>query len=732
MVNKLYILTLALFVIGLSHATAQLSEGGTPRKISQLKKGIDTRVKMPPVNNELLRWEAQVDNQDSPLKPFVFARNFEVNYSPVQDGQWYRSEDGWWIWQMHIVSEGAYSISLLLRDFQPGRQDRIFVYTPDEENLLGAFTSRNHTSDQVFPISPLPGDEVVLQYETPVWDGYRVPFVIGIVSHDFMGILKSRDIRRPLDKVPGECIPDINCDVADRWRKVQNSACRIMVINTTNSELCSGTLLNNTAQNARPFILTANHCIDNQTKASASLFLFNYESPYCGPLDGDNTNSLSGSRLRATHDSLDFTLVELVTPPPPSFRPYFAGWNRSVVPADTVASIHHPQGDVKKIAIDNHAPAISTFNYTTKYTRNGFWRIGRWEYGATEDGSSGGGLFNTSNQLVGSLVGGSSECSYPMYDYFARFDIAWNNQADSTRQLKYWLDPQNSNAQSLGGKNFYTEDEFCMAFTNMTDGDDHNLLRLTSQSGTSEGYWTGTNSQKITEVGEKFSIPGNEDLYGVSLGIGKKVLKSANSTSRFRVNVYDIRGNNFDIIHTQLVNLKDLAADAMNLVVFNEPVLPADSFLIAINFEGIINGDTLAIYQSVRENSTRNSMFVRQDNAWSEFRRISPSGLSGALAMEVIACNVEGIAETPKSEIPLTLKLYPNPTFGRIEVSASDNITLDMMQVFNSQGRQVPFHSARLTPRKIEINLAGQSPGMYFIRVFDGKRQATGKAVLTH
>lgn len=732
MVKKIYLLTLAIFFLWISHGTAQLSEGGWPRKAGQLKKTGDVRVKMPAVNNELLRWEAQAYQRDSKLKPFVFAKNFEVNLSPLNDGQWSRSEDGWWIWQIRIVSEDAFSIGLLLHDFQPDSHDRIFVFTPDQETVLGAFTGRNHTAGGVFPVSPLPGDEVVVQYESPVWDESRVPFVIGIVSHDFIGILKSRDIRRPLDEVPGECIPDINCDVADRWRDVQNSTCRIMVINTVNSELCTGTLLNNTAQNERPFILTANHCIDNQTKASASLFLFNYESPYCGPLDGDNTHSLSGSMLRATHDSLDFSLVELVTPPPPSFRPYFAGWSRSNVPADTSASIHHPQGDVKKIAIDDHIPAISTFNYTADYTRNGFWRVDRWEYGATEDGSSGCGLFNTSSQLIGSLVGGSSECSYPFYDYFARFDIAWNNQPDSTRQLKYWLDPRNSNALSVDGRNFFTGNEFCMAFSNLTDGDEHTLLRMSSPAGIPSGYWTGTNNQKVTEVGDKFSIPGNEVLYGVSLGVGKKVLKSANSTSRFRVNVYDIQGNNFDIIHTQLVNLNEMAEDAMNLVVFTDPVSPADSFLVSVSFEGIINGDTLALYQSVRQSLPDNTMYVKQDNSWSEFRSITPSGLSGALAVEIVACNVEGTAEIPKTEVPLDLKLYPNPTLGRVEVSANHNITLDMMQVFNIQGRQVPFHSARLTPRKIEINLAGQAPGMYFIRVADGKSQAAGKIVLTH
>ena len=105
MVKKIYLLTLVLFFFWGSNVTAQLSEGGSPRKVSQLKKTGDFRVKMPAVNNEMLRWETQAYNRDSKLKPFVFARNFEVDLSPLKDGQWFRSEDGWWIWQIQIVSE---------------------------------------------------------------------------------------------------------------------------------------------------------------------------------------------------------------------------------------------------------------------------------------------------------------------------------------------------------------------------------------------------------------------------------------------------------------------------------------------------------------------------------------------------------------------------------------------------------------------------------------------------
>jgi lysyl endopeptidase len=114
---------------------------------------------------------------------------------------------------------------------------------------------------------------------------------------------------------------DINCSTNDVWHDTRDAVCRIIV---DGREICSGVLVNNTAENERPFILSAAHCYDRPEYAETSVFTFNYESPYCGPLDGDPSNSVAGAVMKAFSDSLDFSLVELSLVPPPDYRPFFS------------------------------------------------------------------------------------------------------------------------------------------------------------------------------------------------------------------------------------------------------------------------------------------------------------------------------------------------------------------------------------------------------------------------
>ncbi|GAP70300.1 por secretion system C-terminal sorting domain [Bacteroidales bacterium 6E] len=715
--NRYLFLVITILLLSVLDSYAQLSEGGKPRNAIMLKSALASVMVMPEVNNEQLRWEAQKEQESNLLKPFRFAHGFDVDFSPANSGSWYQSEDGWWIWKLHIVSKDAYSLNLIFREVKSGLHGRLFIYTPDQGSILGAFTAATIPPENILAISPLPGDEIIVQYETPAYHADIKPFVISQVNHDFIGILKVFDERRPLDKTAGPCIPDVACEIGDPWREVQNSTMRIMI---EGKEYCTGTLVNNTRQNARPFILTANHCISTRDKALSSLFLFNYESPYCGSLDGDVSNSLSGSRLRATHDSLDFSLVELTVAPPPSFRPYFAGWSRSRVARDSVAIIHHSQADIKKISVDLNAPQMSNFGSSQGYTPMGFWKISRWEYGATEVGASGGGLFNTSGQVIGSLVGGSSRCGFPNDDYFARIDMAWDNRPDSASQLKYWLDPAKTGTTSIDGQLFYEGEKLCKSYTHLSDGDDHEILKLTTGTGTFAGYWTGTNNQDIIEIGEKFSIPGNEVLQGVSLGVGLRKMISQQSESRIRVNVYNMRGSLMEIIHTQVVPVKELVPGAMNLVAFNELVQPADSFLVALNLEGMLQGDSIALYQAVRDDGKNSTMFVRKGNLWSEFRTSNTAGYGGSLVVELVACNVSSlINDSTIVKNPVEIKAYPNPTTGLFEISSSRNLSDNLITVYDILGRSLPFHTNRLTPRKLVVNIKGHPPGIYMVRVQD-------------
>ena len=67
--------------------------------------------------------------------------------------------------------------------------------------------------------------------------------------------------------------------------------------------------------------------ITDNNDAAKSIFVFGYESPWCDGPDGRVTHSISGSLLKATNINIDFSLVELTSFPPVTYKPYFAGWD---------------------------------------------------------------------------------------------------------------------------------------------------------------------------------------------------------------------------------------------------------------------------------------------------------------------------------------------------------------------------------------------------------------------
>lgn len=683
---------------------------------------------MPEVNNEVLRWEAELEHrQYGLLKPLAFAKAFEVSYTPETHGEWEQSDDGWWIWRMNIRSSGALSLNLIFEDFSLPEKALLYIFTHDYQYIKGAYTRKNNAPAGIFATAPLPGDEITVQYEIPYAPAGRRDFTISRVNHDFLGILKYTDKRRPRYMTAESCILDVRCPAGQRWEEVRNSVCRVMVLGR---ELCTGTLLNNTAQNQKPYIITANHCLSTAEQASGTLFLFNYESPYCGPLDGDVTNSLSGSILKSTLDTLDFTLLEMTTPPPPAFRPYYAGWNRNTAPSDTSACLQHPQGDIKKIAVDDHSPAVSSF-YST-FLKNGFWKIGRWETGSTEIGSSGGPLFTKNSLLIGSLSGGVASCIDPVNDYFVRFDLAWNYKADSSKQLKYWLDPLNSNPMTMDGKQFNSGENLCGTFTNLTGGDTHTLLKYREKNGQPGGYWSGTNSGGITEIAEKFRLNGNEMLSGISLGIAKKQQLNPENKSALIVKVYRLKESNIiQMAAGDTVFIKNLVPDAMNYVKFRQVIEASDSIFVSVNFENIKAGDSIAIYQSLRSAPAVNTFFIRKGGQWSGFMENTPEKYSASLAFELMACNVNNPDSLPvKNDSTIQLDIYPNPAITEIMVRSNQPLEEEMVSVFDITGKKLSCRVTDTGPGQVAVNLKGNPPGFYILRVVSGNFQSRKKFLL--
>lgn len=266
------------------------------------------------------------------------------------------------------------------------------------------------------------------------------------------------------------CQVNTACSEGSTYTKQIQSTVRILIRVGGIAGWCSGTLVNKVTYDYEPLLLTAEHCgLFNTQFASTSdlqqwIFYFNYQSPTCSnpPNEGTlATQIIIGATLLAQSDDeggetgSDLLLLKLATDIPATFNPYFSGWNRNnaILPVNPI-SIHHPEGDIKKISTSRNTVSNGAFGTTASNTHWLLsWSATQNGFGTTEGGSSGSALFSENGLIRGVLTGGSSSCTNTNgFDYYGKFSYSWNQNGSATnRQLQPWLDPTNTGASALGG-----------------------------------------------------------------------------------------------------------------------------------------------------------------------------------------------------------------------------------------------------------------------------------------
>lgn len=701
---------------------AQISQGGNPIEIVFQKKSRSVQtVYKTPVSAVVVSPKNITTDQDTGIdhKPLKCAHPFSVSLLPSNSGEW-NFQDNYKIWRLSIESEGALYVGLVFGKFRLPPGARLFVFSEDKTDIIGAFTESNNKKSGKFSTMPVKGDKICIQYEELIDSEFEGELEISRISHVYLDI-KSLDPRRPI-QLSGDCNYNVNCGLAEDYSDVKNSVCRIYIFKSTDDEVCSGVLINNTSNNGTPYVLTAAHSYDNDQQAQESLFLFNYESPYCGSIDGDNSHSISGATVKAKYDSLDFLIMELSVEPPNYFRPYYAGWDRSATVTGKTATIHHPWADIKKIAIDNDSPSTGT--YSSDYVKYAFWKIAEWDYGVTEPGSSGCPLFDSNSRIIGVLTGGAARCLRPVYDYFAKIKMAWDYKSEQNKQLKYWLDPTNTNETKIDGYNPYSGEQKCSVLTNLSVSDTTQLKRI-SDNTLSSGYLSGTNSAGYTEFAEKFSGLNSCVLSGVSLGVARSYV--ANDDYDIVVKVYKGDDLPTTLLYTENFSMNELVPEAMNYLAFNQAVSTTGNFFISYSVSLLNQADTFAVYQAKRE-TIENSFYLKTNDGWIDYKTLSGSLTGSALLMELVACAVDdGNYPVFLKNVSIDeLKIFPNPLTrgGKLTIQHQCKIeNSQSIKIYNLMGQEIPFLIVSEDVKSIQLQLLETRAGIYILNLeMDGEK----------
>lgn len=406
---------------------------------------------MPAVDVQAHLAEDELRAESGKPAPRRFAARIEAAVSPETAGTWETLADGSSLWRIRISSPGALNLNLGMDRFRIPAGAALWLTNADASMVQGPYTSEDRNAAGGLWTAAIIGDEIVLELHLPKGTRERADLLITSVNHGYRELGRS-DSKSATKQ--GSCNIDVICPEGDGWADQIRSVARYTFSTNTGGYVCTGELVNNTAEDGRPYFLTAQHCIEDASVATTVVAYWNYESPVCGQLNGGSlSQNQSGSTLVALWEwkyGSDFALVELDAVPDASFNVYYSGWDATGNTPTGGVVIHHPNGDEKAITFD-YDPLRKVDHYGQGSYQ---WRVDQYELGTTEGGSSGSCIFDPVSQLcVGTLTAGSAACdNLSGYDIFGRMDVHWTGNGSPSSRLSDWLDPLNSGVRTLAGR----------------------------------------------------------------------------------------------------------------------------------------------------------------------------------------------------------------------------------------------------------------------------------------
>ena len=469
-------LTLLLAVTWLTPSLAQISIGGTPPSFEYETGGqVTSRSAMNlPIDFDVEAMRTEDVQREATGMPPRVGRIIPVhNLTTVNSGEWTTLPNGQHVWRLSLMAKDAIAIMLTYDKFEIPTGGQLFIYNDDRSRVLGAYTEANNPKRVEYATEFIPGDRITLEYVAPMLeDNFESPIILtGVVygyNHLYSENSQYDGSTRIQFNASGACNVNVKCDEGNDWQDDKQGVVRIVTSTGGNYyALCTGALVNNTARNLDPLFLSAWHCYNSLTPAqiNQSVYYFKYEHPTCTGRSDPSVPTVVGATVLVSiplNGASDGMLLRLNEGDIEWYKNngiYFNGWDSRNVAATSGVGIHHPKGDIKKISTFTSPPA-STQVYITNYgqTATGSnWRptfvATDNGYGITEQGSSGSPLFDQNHRIIGTLTGGSGDCSYPAYNmsYYGKLWWHFDQSSNTQQRMKPYLDPINSGELFIDG-----------------------------------------------------------------------------------------------------------------------------------------------------------------------------------------------------------------------------------------------------------------------------------------
>ena len=223
-------------------------------------------------------------------------------------------------YSVELHAAGALGLAVFLDALQVPAGGRI-VLRNSRGKEVGPFGYREIAPVQRLFTGFVPGNLATVEYEGPLPAGGVDPFHIFRVDYAYQsdrwyetGIGRSDELGFGTS---ASCNENANCTLGNGWTNEKNATCRIAIVVAEGTGYCTGTLINNTGEAGKPYLLTGFHCQDGFTPLyDLWRFDFNYRAADCNnPGTEPVALSFQGAVQRAGRRESDFLLLEIFFQP---------------------------------------------------------------------------------------------------------------------------------------------------------------------------------------------------------------------------------------------------------------------------------------------------------------------------------------------------------------------------------------------------------------------------------
>jgi hypothetical protein len=695
------------------------------------------------------------DSQPGPLR---FACPVQVNYTLYNSGTWQVLANGDKLWKLKVKLPGALSTNALYDKFWLPEGGKFFVYSEETEQYIGAVTSEyiggSYEEPAPFATALIYGESAVFEYYQPASVSDSAVISISRIDYGY------RFVNNPNDNIlqsfgdAGNCQVNINCSEGNNWQTEKHAVARVSVVGPEGSGWCSCALVNNTANDYTPYVLTANHCLeglDAVTNNNAGQWIFYWEYEHSGCTNSSTQPTLRttlGATIRANNSVSDFALLQLTQDPRNSgIAPYYLGWDRTGNSGTGGIGIHHPRGDVKKISTSNQIQ-----NQSTQITISGnvcqsntHWKV-VWNTGTTESGSSGSPFIDNNHRIIGQLHGGNASCTaLTQPDYYGKFNVSWNGTGTSTgatdnrRRLNYWLDPAGLSVETLNGL-----EGFSLSGSDFICPNSNETYTIQNKPATATVTWT---SNAIT-LSSANNTTGNSAVFHYSSGgAGNYIYNSGNNPVGYyhawiQATLHFTNGQTYALPQkyiTQRIVSKgnytqyDIPSATNRMLLFSNPYVSSSSYPITIK----LFADPQISYSWSIINTTGSTspyIYTQNNGAIAEFNPTSGNTYQLTVSATICGTSQSYTYEFYPDEIDCTSTYNQGSgileiTFGNPSVQgrtvSSVTASVYYIRIFDLYGNLIKEEQS--SGETASLNLSSLRKAIYVVAVYNNSTQIYSK-----